>query len=426
MGKAETKSPLSRGYPILALITVLLMVWHHFGMNTTLVVFPSSDTTISLYMDDINDGVSKATLEQSDTLITFQCNIQAVARTHAFCGIEMLFQAPLDVTGFEYLNIDIDTDKSQRDTTLLYLINYEPDSGKASEERANMRTIFVEDNATSFALPIRSFSVPSWWLLDNPTDSMKGEPNLGYVTKIRITSGDSTFTRSERITINRIAFSGKYLPTNLLYLLLLSAWVLLSTYYAILFLKNMKDESLTIQKRSEQLKEINRFLKLEKSKYKKMAVTDPLTHALNRAGISRVFDTVLGAWLNNKQVSVLIIMDLDDFKRVNDENGHDVGDQVLKDFVEVINHNIRSTDYLARWGGEEFALICSNDDIESARLLAEKLRKAVQNHAFSVGHVTCSFGISKIQNNIEVWVKQADLALYESKRLGKNQVVVAH
>lgn len=425
MSRVTQILPLLRGYPFLAIVTVFLIIWQHFGMNTEHIVFPSSDIAVSSFMDDINEGVSAAVLETEENHISLKCNVTTVTHTHAFCGIEIVLPQALDLRGFTYAQIKIDTETSKRDTTFVYLVNHEPNSGKASEERANMRTIYVEDQGSVFTLPMRSFSVPSWWLLDNPTDKLKGEPNLDKVTKLRITSGDSTFTRSEHIRIFAISFIGKYLSNSALYLILLTAWVLLSGFYAFEFLRNMKTESMTIKKRSEQLEQINRFLDLEKSKYKKMAVTDPLTGALNRAGIGRVFNEVLANWSQEKQPSALILIDLDNFKRVNDENGHDVGDLVLIDIVNIIKRNIRASDHLARWGGEEFAVICSNDLVGSAHVLAEKLRVVIENHHFASGKETCSFGVSAIQDNIEEWVKQADRALYESKRAGKNRVTVA-
>lgn len=413
-----------RAYPVLALITVILIVWHKFGMQTRLQVFPHPSASVKSFTDDINGGVSTADLSSDDLSVDLHCDIVAVTYTHAFCGAEITLADPIDVTRYDAVNIAITTTTSTRDTTLVYLVNTEPASGTAPKERANMRTVFIDAETSRLALPLESFAVPSWWLLDNPTDSLKGQPNLDSVLKLRLTSGDSTVSRTKRLQIGSIEFEGKLIATNTLYAGLLSCWVLLSLYYALMLFKRLQSESSDMKRRSRRLESVNRFLKLEKSKYQKLAVTDPLTGALNREGISTIIKKALSVWASAKTPSVLILMDIDNFKRLNDQHGHDVGDCVLQEFVQLVQNNIRETDSLARWGGEEFVVISQGSTLENAESLAHKLCSAIAQHSFSAKGVTCSFGLSRIQTDIEGWFKSADEALYQAKRNGRNQVVV--
>jgi diguanylate cyclase (GGDEF)-like protein len=129
----------------------------------------------------------------------------------------------------------------------------------------------------------------------------------------------------------------------------------------------------------------------------------------------------------------LIVIDLDDFKRLNDRFGHAVGDAVLKHVAVVMSGVVREMDLLARYGGEEFALLASQTTLEGAVALAEKLRLAISQARFSVPNsdgpieveVTASLGVAAFRGDQKAFFNDADQALYRAKSLGKDCVVVA-
>ncbi len=121
----------------------------------------------------------------------------------------------------------------------------------------------------------------------------------------------------------------------------------------------------------------------------------------------------------------VIFIDLDKFKDINDKFGHLVGDDILKEFTNVINNNLRKTDILARWGGEEFMIITPHLDVKSAFVLAEKLRKEIESFEFIQKiKITSSFGLSFFTKDktINDVINEADKALYKSKSNGRNLV----
>jgi len=123
----------------------------------------------------------------------------------------------------------------------------------------------------------------------------------------------------------------------------------------------------------------------------------------------------------------LLMVDLDHFKQVNDQYGHATGDLVLKEFCAVVQSCIRTTDILARWGGEEFVIIAVEIDIGSAYKLAEKLRKEIEKYNFIKNeNITASFGAAEINSaeNVDDLIKRADDALYRAKRNGRNRVEI--
>jgi diguanylate cyclase (GGDEF)-like protein len=159
-----------------------------------------------------------------------------------------------------------------------------------------------------------------------------------------------------------------------------------------------------------------------------LAARDPLTGALNRRGFKDKLEA-LGS--SEEQHSSIIVMDLDRFKSVNDQYGHDGGDEVLRVFSKRISSNIRDGDLFVRLGGEEFALLLRNNSKKSALLIAEKLRKLVADDSIEFGqyslNVTCSFGIASFDNtsSIDDAIRLADEALYKAKQAGRNCVFAA-
>ena len=120
----------------------------------------------------------------------------------------------------------------------------------------------------------------------------------------------------------------------------------------------------------------------------------------------------------------LILFDLDRFKHVNDTFGHGVGDAVLKSVADTVRGQLRASDALARWGGEEFIVLCPATTLAGATILAEKIRQAVEARSIpQVGMVTISLGVAQHQKAeaIESWVRRADEALYRAKERGRNR-----
>ncbi|EGV51327.1 GGDEF domain-containing protein [endosymbiont of Riftia pachyptila] len=122
------------------------------------------------------------------------------------------------------------------------------------------------------------------------------------------------------------------------------------------------------------------------------------------------------------------MFDIDHFKRINDNHGHDVGDRVLQEAVAVVQKRIRKSDVLARWGGEEFMIITPLADLAVVETVAEDLRKAIAQHQFpQVGRITASFGASMLHpdDDARALIKRVDQALYRSKREGRNRTTVS-
>lgn len=155
------------------------------------------------------------------------------------------------------------------------------------------------------------------------------------------------------------------------------------------------------------------------------ATTDALTGLCNRVRMNKVLQEqqyMLDRYHND---CALVMIDLDDFKKVNDTYGHNAGDEVLKEISSLIECHTRNTDIVGRWGGEEFLVVMPQTSLEHALAAAELLRQKVLQKEFSyAGHKTASFGVSRLhkQQTVIESIDKADSALYQAKTTGKNRV----
>ncbi|NWF76000.1 MAG: diguanylate cyclase [Nitrospirae bacterium] len=159
-----------------------------------------------------------------------------------------------------------------------------------------------------------------------------------------------------------------------------------------------------------------------------LAVTDTLTNTYNRTKFDEVIKKEISRVKRYSHPLSLIMFDVDHFKRINDTHGHIYGDYVLKTLTNIVKENMRETDYLIRWGGEEFIILSPNTDLNNAKVLSERIRKAVEEYSFEKNQkVTVSFGVTEFrQYDIEdTFVKRADDALYKAKEAGRNRVEVS-
>ncbi|RFF32887.1 GGDEF domain-containing protein [Wenzhouxiangella sediminis] len=159
-----------------------------------------------------------------------------------------------------------------------------------------------------------------------------------------------------------------------------------------------------------------------------MAAHDALTGALNRRSLDRDLAALAAANRPALQRHVLVILDVDDFKSLNDSHGHEAGDRILSELAELVESRSRMDDRFYRYGGEEFVLLLPNTGLEQARGLVERLRGVLAGKlAGPDGPVTVSMGLAELlwRESAESWLRRADCALLEAKRAGKDRCKVA-
>jgi diguanylate cyclase (GGDEF)-like protein len=158
------------------------------------------------------------------------------------------------------------------------------------------------------------------------------------------------------------------------------------------------------------------------------AYIDPLTGVNNRAAFDKTLEQEIEFSTRHNHTLSLMMLDLDKFKDINDNYGHIVGDAVLKSFADCVTKCLRGSDIIFRYGGEEFSVLLRNTKTEGAKLLAERMRKNVENMEFDYNNikinVSVSIGLTELQEGDDPikLIERADALLYKAKDSGRNQV----
>jgi polar amino acid transport system substrate-binding protein len=195
----------------------------------------------------------------------------------------------------------------------------------------------------------------------------------------------------------------------------------------VIFLALMIYWNRKITKANTLLKQAQKDIEEKNKELNRLALTDNLTTLFNRRKLEELIQAEIDKGYHVDNSFCLSILDIDHFKEVNDKYGHQRGDSVLVEIASVLKDSLRITDYVGRYGGEEFIIIFPESSIEDVKLIIEGVRLKIAQYDFEgIEHKTASFGLTafKAGDTIETVVKRADNALYEAKESGRNRVVV--
>lgn len=165
----------------------------------------------------------------------------------------------------------------------------------------------------------------------------------------------------------------------------------------------------------------------EEKRLKQLSETDGMTGVYNRRKMETLIAGALAEPRRKHWTFCVVMLDIDLFKSINDRFGHDSGDKVIIDLCSIVRRSIRGNDEFARWGGEEFLILCRDTEKAEAALLSDRIRVRLERHRFCHGStVTASFGVAQAVegDTVESLVKRADQALYRAKDEGRNRVVL--
>ncbi|UUV17206.1 GGDEF domain-containing protein [Fusobacteria bacterium ZRK30] len=186
--------------------------------------------------------------------------------------------------------------------------------------------------------------------------------------------------------------------------------------------KKLEDYSLSLEKK---VKERTKELHLSNEKFKKIAITDGLTKIYNRKYILEKLGSEIEKAIRVHEKPSVVMLDVDDFKRINDKYGHQTGDEVLKKISEFIKSNLREVDLFGRYGGEEFIIILPETNIEKSFDIAERIREEVETIRYDNENIktTISLGVVEVadESQDEI-IRKVDKLLYKAKARGKNRV----
>ncbi|PLX69052.1 MAG: hypothetical protein C0602_08215 [Denitrovibrio sp.] len=196
-------------------------------------------------------------------------------------------------------------------------------------------------------------------------------------------------------------------------------------------LDTISQEYTTVNTELQDYKKQVSKLQSDINKYKTESITDHLTGLYNRKYMDIKLEEEMERYKRMNTPFCIMLVDIDDFKNINDSYGHLICDQVLKHLANLIKENIRKTDFAFRYGGEEFLVILSNVDERNATHVGEQIRKKLEGTNFNIKdksfNCTASFGISLISkgDTVEAVINKADDRLYKAKSSGKNKIVAS-
>jgi diguanylate cyclase (GGDEF)-like protein len=238
------------------------------------------------------------------------------------------------------------------------------------------------------------------------------------INKIDETEQVELFRRWNQVTIiDQVDYRVFYgLAAVVLIITSLFIW---RNYYIVKFNKALLSKNTLLESLQLELLEKNKQLEF-------LSNRDALTSLYNRHYMIHRCEQEISGLKRSALDACLVLYDIDHFKMINDTYGHSLGDTILCQLTELVAEHIRDIDVMARWGGEEFLILCPQSNIAAATTLAERIQNAVADFSFAtIGNLTCSFGIAQYQNKesfIE-WFDRADNAMYQAKEQGRNKIV---
>lgn len=412
------------GVIALLLFSAVIVALQYFGLERSLVLDGRSGLNVVVRDDRAFNGLSEASYRQTARGLVLVCDIKIGDFAWPYCEMEIDVSkvnsagdnVGVDLSGFERVGLWVRHNSPVQSGTRLQLHNFNSQystDGDRETYKFNAVEFYEKFSPYPTWVELDNFHVPTWWLSRNDLDLSQVGVDISNVMSMAFVTGSHIQPGHYEIMIDRLEFRGKIFDTAAVFLMLIGVW----GFAAVMFLS---------QRFTLAHKDLARARE-QKNIWEKKATLDPLTGAVNRVGAHKIFARQLFG-VNSEFDFSVVFMDIDHFKSINDSCGHAVGDEVLVKFVELIKSNTRDSDTIARWGGEEFILLCPNTSLTHVINLAEKLRAAVHAGAWPESlEVTCSFGVAQIHHGegIETFIERADKALYSAKNSGRNCVVVA-
>lgn len=422
----------------LFVFTVFIVTVHwQFGENKKYRVSPSEYTFLATN-DQVQKGASTSTVVQKSDAVELNCELKPSADyPWPYCGVSIKFDKHdpskgLDLSHFHTVLLDVDfinLDGGEKPAMRFYLRNFNPVYSTPESEytfKYNGLDYRQADYRDVLKIPLKNMQVLTWWLVDNQIPIEYAGLEFGNVNRIEFATGSGTPVGRYQLKINSIEFVGHYIHGETLMLMLLTLWVTLAMIFSALEIRNNRRKIVHYESRRQYLKSLNRKLTEQNIEFAEKAYRDALTGAMNRHAVREWLETQMVSSENSRETLSVIYLDIDHFKYVNDEFGHKMGDEILCEFTMVVMSELRSSDRLVRWGGEEFVVFCPSTSLKQAHMLAERLRQKVELYQWMHGQVlTASLGVTQMGDETALdMVARADELLYVAKRSGRNRVEV--
>ncbi|GGA66691.1 diguanylate cyclase [Neiella marina] len=416
----------------LLVVTAVLALGYASLFNKHLVINSESGHEIQVGSDAVsNAGTSSVALNRQNEQLTLSCTLDNTGYAYPYCNLNFVLGTAtkgLDLTSYENVRLKLSIDGPDNDLRI-YLTASRSSSIQMGDEMRKYYSVEIapSDFNNDITIPLHLFKTAQWWLDAYGKNLFDTEVNLANVLALQISTSSASVPGDYQIRFEQAVFSGKIISRATLYLLIIAMWGLSALVYVVMHWRSTQLQLNESQRRTDQLQQINDALQLQSKTYQQASQRDALTGLYNRAALrERAQNWIERVEQHNDRLS-LVLFDIDHFKAINDNHGHDAGDAVLIQLAKYCNEHIRHQDLLVRWGGEEFAIFCPQTELQFAEMLANKIRNGMRSVDWPEGlKVTASFGVSELYvgEPFTEFVNRADQALYFSKQHGRDMVSV--
>lgn len=424
---------------LLIVATLLALLAYDKGVYRTYSVDLTRQEQMGLNTDLSQGGQSTAEIIYTDEGILLKCEI-SMEYQWPYCELKLHlaeraghgafdYAKGMDLSAFTEVFLNITTISDTDDQIRFYIRNYNAEYTNLSTDGNSLKINEVQYSPNDYPngkfIPIKDFNVVSWWLQARNIPLELRGVEITNSPLLTIASGGLVEEGDISILVKEVTFRYNLISKENILFTIIAMWFFSAIIALLLQLKSFHYRLNYSRKQQLKLNEVMAALQLEKEHLEVLAKRDALTGLRNRVGISKYLLEGEEKAQRHKIPFSLIFLDLDFFKNINDQHGHSVGDELLIRFGRIINDNIRQQDKLARWGGEEFIILCMDTQQDKAITLANKLCSLIASEPLlDEITITASFGVAQLYDNESTtsFLERADNALYKAKSNGRNQV----
>lgn len=421
------------------LVTIALIVGVHFLPEKRVALIPDGAKHLYLLIEKLPDGTISSEWSNDDHT-AWKCNYQENLPINYFpCAWTIdLSTAPnkgMDLSDFEHLIIQLNY-TGNANKIRIAIRNFNPAYSRVSDGNStkfNAVHLHTKELNKENRIALSAFAAADWWLNQYNIPLSEASPELSNAMAITIDFGEPEKAGTHLFEVKRLELQGQWIKVEYWYLTILCLWMAGIFIYALTRLVQLNRQARHDTQVINELNNTNQQLKEETNRFRRLSTVDPLTQLYNRFGIDQIIASLSGnSYLQTPSSPhySLLVADIDHFKRINDQRGHDTGDLVLQHIAKIIQTNLRAGDYVGRWGGEEFVVIMPGASKKTAMAMAEIIRDAIFSTPCNLDKplpISASFGVSERQTEEDFasCFKRADNALYKAKEQGRNCCVYA-
>ena len=387
------------------------------------------DAFLSLYSDESDTSVAQWVNKEQNH---FTCTYIDKPSKLKYCGLDIQFgngrEYGVDLSGYESIELHIRY-RGGAQLVRVFMRNYSESYSNIADSTNSTKYLSmllpVHELREEIDINLREFTVPEWWMRTHGLSRSLVHPEFSNIVHLGVDVPYPAPFGVHEFELADLYLVRPFITRENFYLSLLALWFSglltfgLFRFWQVWHAYEQRSQQLQVEKdRGVELRE-------QSEKYKTLSTIDELTRVLNRRGIQAVIDELIES--NSLANAALILIDIDWFKNINDSFGHDFGDSVLIGVCDALITNVRESDQVCRWGGEEFLLVCPNTSEAEAVALANKLRYvfAQVKIGSDFNGLTASFGVSTVgDRSWKLAIRQADSAVYTAKADGRDCVRV--